>query len=107
VSVALIALIIVILLLAFGFGVLGFALSVLGTLVWYCILGLVIGGLARLFVKGRSGMGLVATILYGVAGSLLGGVIANGWLDLGGIGQFLTAIACAAILVIVTRPATR
>ena len=66
-----------------------------------------IGGIARLFVRGRSGIGLTATILYGIAGSLLGGVIANGWLDLGGVGQFLTAIACAAILVIVTRPATR
>lgn len=106
-SVALIALIIVILLMAFGFGVLGLAFSVLWTLLGYCLLGLVIGGLARLFVRGRTGIGLTATILYGIAGSLLGGVIANGWLDLGGVGQFLTAIACAAILVIVTRPATR
>src|SRR5262249_23263732 len=107
VSVALIALIIVILLMAFGFGVLGLAFSVLWTLLGYCLLGLVIGGLARLFVRGRTGIGLTATILYGIAGSLRGGVTPNGWLARGGAGQSPPAIAGAATLVIVTRPATR
>ena len=88
---ALIALILVILFLAFGFGALGFALGVFWTMLWYAVVGLVIGGLGRLFVSGRRDIGLTATALYGIAGALLGGVIANDWLDLGWFGQFLTA----------------
>jgi uncharacterized membrane protein YeaQ/YmgE (transglycosylase-associated protein family) len=103
---ALIALILVILFIAFGFGVLGFALSVFWTMLWYALVGLVIGGLARLFVSGRREIGLTATALYGIAGALLGGVIANDWLDVGWLGQFLTAIAVAALLVVITVPRT-
>jgi uncharacterized membrane protein YeaQ/YmgE (transglycosylase-associated protein family) len=101
---ALIALILVILFMAFGFGVLGLALGVFWTLLWYGLVGLVIGGLGRLFVSGRREIGLAATALYGIAGALLGGVIANDWLDLGWFGQFLTAVAVAAVLVVVTVP---
>ena len=104
---ALIALILVILFMAFGFGALGFALSVFWTMLWYAVVGLVIGGLGRVFVSGRRDIGLGATVLYGIAGALLGGVIANDWLDLGWFGQFLTAVAVAAVLVAITVPRTR
>jgi uncharacterized membrane protein YeaQ/YmgE (transglycosylase-associated protein family) len=99
--VALIALILIILFFAFGLGILGFTLHVLFVLVWYGIGGLVVGGLGRLFVPGRQDLGLVTTALFGIAGSLLGGVIARHWLGLGAIGEFLTAVACAAVLVLV------
>ena len=101
-SLVLFALIAVVLLMAFGFGLLGFALSVVWTLIWYGIVGLVIGGLARLVVSGDHDMGLLETALFGVAGALLGGIIANEWLDIGWFGQFLTAIIVAALLVIAT-----
>ena len=103
---ALIALILIILFMAFGFGVLGLALGVFWTMLWYACVGLVIGGLGRLFVSGRRDIGLGATALYGIAGALLGGVIANYWLDLGWFGQFLTAIVVAALLVVITVPRT-
>jgi uncharacterized membrane protein YeaQ/YmgE (transglycosylase-associated protein family) len=99
---ALIALILIVLMMAFGFGLLGFAISVLGTLIWYAVLGLVIGGLGRLVVSGRQDMGLLETMLFGIAGALLGGIVANDVLNVGWIGQFLTAIVIAALLVIVT-----
>ncbi|MGN6378576.1 MAG: GlsB/YeaQ/YmgE family stress response membrane protein, partial [Gaiellales bacterium] len=89
-SAALVALILIVLFLAFGIGLLGFALSVLWSLVWYAIVGLVIGGLARLLVSGRQDMGLLETALFGIAGSLLGGIIANDVLDVGWFLQFLT-----------------
>ena len=66
-----------------------------------------IGGLGRLFVSGRRDIGPAATVLYGIAGAVLGGVIANDWLDLGRFGQFLTAVAVAAVLVAITVPRTR
>ena len=82
VSAALIALILIVFFMAFGFGLLGFALSVFWSLVWYSIVGLVIGGLGRLLVSGRQELGLVETALFGIAGALLGGIVANDVLDL-------------------------
>jgi uncharacterized membrane protein YeaQ/YmgE (transglycosylase-associated protein family) len=99
-STALIALILIVFLMAFGFGLLGFALGVLWSLVWYGIVGLVIGGLGRLVVSGRQDLGLLETALFGIVGSLLGGIIANDVLDVGWLGQFLTAVIVAAILVL-------
>ena len=42
--------------MAFGFGLLGFAFSVAWSLLWYGLVGLVIGGLGRLIVSGRQDM---------------------------------------------------
>jgi uncharacterized membrane protein YeaQ/YmgE (transglycosylase-associated protein family) len=99
---ALIALILIVFFMAFGFGLLGFALSVVWSLIWYSLVGLAIGGLGRLVVSGRQDLGLLETALYGIAGALLGGIIANDVLDLGWFGQFLTAVVIAALLVLVT-----
>src|SRR5262245_64192227 len=101
-SVALIALILIVLLMAFGFGLIGFTLSVVWTLAWYGAVGLVIGGLGRLLVSGRQDLGLLATALFGIVGALLGGIIANDLLDVGWFGQFLTAVIVAALLVLAT-----
>jgi uncharacterized membrane protein YeaQ/YmgE (transglycosylase-associated protein family) len=99
---ALIALILVILFFAFGIGILGFTVHIFWVMLWYGLMGLIIGGLGRLFVPGRQQLGLGATALFGIAGSLIGGVIARQWLGLGWPGEFLTSIACAAILVLLT-----
>ncbi len=99
---ALIALILVILFLAFGIGVLGFTLHIFWLFIWYAVMGLIVGGLGRLFVPGRQDLGLAATALFGIAGALLGGVIGREWLGLGFIGEFLCAIAIAAILTLLT-----
>jgi uncharacterized membrane protein YeaQ/YmgE (transglycosylase-associated protein family) len=101
-STALMALILIVLFMAFGFGLLGFALSVVWSLIWYGIVGLVIGGLGRMLVSGRQELGLVETALFGIAGALLGGIVANDILDLGWFGQFLTAVVIAALLVLAT-----
>ena len=85
----LIALILIVFFMAFGFGLLGFAFSVAWSLLWYGLVGLVIGGLGRLIVSGRQDMGLFETALFGIAGALIGG-------------QFLTAVVIAALLVLVT-----
>lgn len=41
------------------------------------VVGLIIGFLARLLVPGRQKIGLPLTLLLGVAGALIGGVIAS------------------------------
>ena len=39
------------------------------------VIGLVIGALARLLLPGRDDMSLVKTVIYGVGGSILGGLV--------------------------------
>lgn len=43
--------------------------------IWLIIGGLIIGGLRRLLVPGRTPMGLMRTALTGLAGSFLGGLV--------------------------------
>lgn len=67
-------------------------------LLWWVLIGLVIGALARLVVPGRQPIGVLATAADGVAGALLGGIIAHA-AHLGVILQFVIAVAVAAVLV--------
>ena len=48
------------------------------------VVGLIIGALARLLKPGKQSMSILATMLLGVAGALIGGLIA-GLLGTGGI----------------------
>lgn len=77
-------------------GAVAFALAL--HLVWWAIIGLVFGALGRLVLPGRQPIGLLATALIGIAGSLLGGVIARA-VHLGGVLQFVIAVAVSAGLV--------
>ena len=42
-----------------------------------CVSGFIIGALGRLVVPGRNPLGCLGTILVGIAGSILGGVVAR------------------------------
>ena len=43
--------------------------------VWWLIIGLIAGALARLIMPGRDPMGVLATILLGIVGSIIGGLV--------------------------------
>ena len=45
------------------------------SLLWLLIIGLLAGLLARLIVPGKDSMSLIATLVVGVAGSLVGGLL--------------------------------
>ena len=47
------------------------------TVIGFIVAGLVIGVLARLFKPGKQNLSLLMTLLLGLAGSVIGGVIAN------------------------------
>lgn len=81
----------------------GAVLGAIGNLLGYLVIGLVIGALARLFVSGTGGMGLLRTILAGVAGSLGGGIAAEA-LDLEGLMTFVVSVIVAAVAVALLRP---
>jgi len=46
-------------------------------LIGFLIFGLFVGAIARLLLPGRQRIGLALTLLLGVLGSVIGGVIAN------------------------------
>jgi uncharacterized membrane protein YeaQ/YmgE (transglycosylase-associated protein family) len=96
VAVVLVLLVAVILLVVLGWAILGLVFKLL----WWALLGLVIGALARLVLPGRQAISWLATIGAGIAGALLGGIVANA-LDLGTILQFVVAVAVAAALIAV------
>ena len=84
----------IVVLIVVGWALVGLALKLL----WWALLGLVIGALARLVLPGRQAIGWLATAGAGVAGALLGGIIADA-LDWGGLLQFVLAVAVAAGLI--------
>lgn len=55
-------------------------------IIWMMIIGLIVGALAKLIMPGRDPGGIFITMLLGIAGSLVGGVIGR-LLGLYGAGQ--------------------
>jgi uncharacterized membrane protein YeaQ/YmgE (transglycosylase-associated protein family) len=52
----------------------------IGSIVGYIVVGMVVGLLARLLVPGRDPIGLLGTLVIGVAGAVLGGWLAGAFL---------------------------
>ena len=69
------------------------------------IIGGIVGWLASILMKINSQMGLVANVLVGVGGSMLGFWIAGclGLSPTGGILRFVVAIAGAVLLIFILR----
>ena len=72
-------------------------------MIGFLVAGLVIGALARLIKPGRQHLSIVVTLLLGLAGSLVGGVVANalgtgGLFELNVVG-FVVAVIAAVLLI--------
>src|SRR3954454_8831015 len=70
------------------------------SIIAWLLIGLLAGALARLLVPGRDPMGLFATLLLGLAGSLVGGVLAAALFDDDGVGLFGSTVGAIIILVV-------
>lgn len=68
-------------------------------LIGVAVSGLIIGALGRLAIPGRQPMGCVMTILVGIGGSLLGGLVGQALFNRPG--GFLLAVLCSAGIVYV------
>jgi len=66
-------------------------------IIWIILSGLVIGALGRLVTPGRNPMSIPMTILVGVGGSIVGGLI--GRLLFGRPGGIILAVLCSALIV--------
>ncbi|WP_247612210.1 GlsB/YeaQ/YmgE family stress response membrane protein [Actinomadura latina] len=71
-------------------------IDMLTTVLWFIVVGAVIGALARLLVPGRNPIGILLTILVGIAGAILGGVVADA-LGAGTVIAFVFAVVIAAL----------
>jgi len=47
------------------------------TILFYIILGLIAGAVAKLLLPGKQGGGIIATIVLGIVGALVGGLLGN------------------------------
>jgi uncharacterized membrane protein YeaQ/YmgE (transglycosylase-associated protein family) len=69
-------------------------------IITWLIIGLVIGGLARLLVPGRQHIGLLMTMLIGIVAAILAGIITTAILGAGhALVTFVVALIAAALLV--------
>jgi uncharacterized membrane protein YeaQ/YmgE (transglycosylase-associated protein family) len=77
-------------------------------MIGFIVAGLVIGLLARLLLPGRQRIGLLWTLVLGVLGSVVGGVVANAigsgdLLELNVFGFVVAVIAAVALLAAAER----
>lgn len=74
-------------------------------IIWFLVIGLIAGFIARALVPGRDAMGVLPTILLGIVGSFVGGLLAvlftgrtfNEFSTVGIIGSIIGAIVALLI----------
>jgi uncharacterized membrane protein YeaQ/YmgE (transglycosylase-associated protein family) len=73
--------------------------SIMG-IVWTIVLGFVIGVIAKLLHPGKDNMGFIATVLVGIGGSFMAGVIGQflGWYRAGEGAGFIASVIVAILL---------
>jgi uncharacterized membrane protein YeaQ/YmgE (transglycosylase-associated protein family) len=86
-------------------------LPIIGLALWAflstIVVGLIIGALGRLVVPGQQPIGLLATVLCGLCGSIIGGFVGQHVLHAGGFPTVLLEIGVAAVAVLVATRAGR
>ncbi len=71
--------------------------------IWTIVLGFVIGVVAKLLHPGKENMGFIMTIVLGIAGSLLAGVVGQflGWYHAGEGAGFIASVIAAIVLLVI------
>ncbi len=77
-----------------------------GTILVYIVAGLIIGAIARLLVPGHQSMGLLATLIIGVIGAVVGGILWNAVFPSNDGIAWIGSIVVAAVLVFIYAGAT-
>lgn len=82
------------------------------SIVWFLLIGLIAGLVARGIVPGKDAMGIIPTIVLGVVGSFVGGFLAalftgNKVLDFNTAGLLLSIVGAVVALLIYNRIAAK
>jgi uncharacterized membrane protein YeaQ/YmgE (transglycosylase-associated protein family) len=74
-------------------------------ILWMLIIGLVVGALAKLIMPGKDPGGIIITMLIGVAGSLLAGLLghAAGWYGPSQSAGFIASVIGSLVLLAIYR----
>jgi len=74
-------------------------------LLWMIVIGLIVGALAKLIMPGRDPGGVIVTILLGIAGSVVAGLIgrAVGWYAEGQSAGFIASVVGAIVILAIYR----
>ena len=80
--------------------------AMIGYILGWIITGLIVGALARLAIPGPNPMSIGLTILVGIGGAFIGGLIAYA-LGLGGFSFILSVLVAAGIVYFMQRRPTR
>ena len=75
-------------------------------ILYYALVGLVVGALGRLAIPGPNPMGVGMTILVGIGGAVIGGIIAYA-LGAPGLGIILAIVVAAGIVYLMQRRGVR
>jgi uncharacterized membrane protein YeaQ/YmgE (transglycosylase-associated protein family) len=72
-------------------------------IVWTIVLGFVIGIIAKLLHPGKDNMGFIMTVLLGIAGSFLAGIVGQflGWYQAGEGAGFIASVIAAIVLLVI------
>lgn len=76
----------------------------------FIVFGLVVGALARLLLPGDQHLSIVATLLIGLVGSVIGGTIASALgtgdvFELNVLGSIVAIVSAALLIVVIDRVA--
>jgi uncharacterized membrane protein YeaQ/YmgE (transglycosylase-associated protein family) len=72
----------------------------LSVILWWILIGLVVGAVGRLVVPGRQHIGIILTILIGIVAAIVGGILTAALLGAGHtIITFIVAVVLAALAV--------
>jgi uncharacterized membrane protein YeaQ/YmgE (transglycosylase-associated protein family) len=72
-------------------------------IIWTIVLGFVIGVFAKFLHPGKENMGFIVTVLLGIGGSFLAGVMgqALGWYRAGEGAGFIASVIVAVLLLVI------
>lgn len=73
------------------------------SILWTIIVGFVIGVVAKMVHPGKENMGFIMTVLLGIGGSFLAGVIGQylGWYQAGEGAGFIASVVVAIVLLVI------
>jgi uncharacterized membrane protein YeaQ/YmgE (transglycosylase-associated protein family) len=74
-------------------------------LLWMIVVGLIVGALAKLIMPGRDPGGIIVTMLLGIGGSILAGLLgrAVGWYTEGQPAGFIASVVGAIVILAIYR----